>query len=212
MKGTALLHFPVTLLFLAVGAGVRGADDPAPPDPAPPPGFPSREELREKLKGLTPAERQSKIKELREKAGATGVPGELVQQRRAELEKFRESIKDLPPAGRQAKMLEWRQQHLGALGGPGAMPPAERETLRKQFGKRIEKQIEVLKEKKANGSITEMETRRLRRMEEMASRLESPGAPGGSGGLGLPVPRPSVVKPEAPGEAPAKPVKPSEVK
>ena len=217
MKGIALLHCP--LLILAAGVIVRAAEDPTPPPLVPPPGLPSREELREKFKGLTPAERQSKLKELREKAGAAGLTSEEARNRRAKLEKiranlqeFRASIKDLPPAERESKMREWREKNVAVLAGQGAMTPAEREIRRKEFSKRIGEQVEVLKKKQADGILTETEARRLQRMEGMSKRLDSRGAGGGPGGPGLPLPRPPGEKPEASGAIPSKPVKPSDTK
>lgn len=208
MKCTALLHCSATFLLLATGATLRAADDPA-PAPAPPPGRPSREEFREQFKGLTPEERQTKMKELREKSGPGGLTAAEAQKRRAEFEKFRESVKALPPAERETKLREWREKNLGAPTGPGAMTPEEREARRKEFSARIEDQIKALKKKKTDGTLTEEETRRLQRMEEMAKRLESRGD---NGGPGLPLPRPSGEKPEAPGKAPARPVKPADAK
>jgi hypothetical protein len=207
MKRTSFLHCSASLLILATGANLRAADDPAPP-----PGRLTREELREQFKGLTPEERQAKMKELREKAGPGGPMGEETQKRRAEFQKFRESVKDLPPAERETKLREWREKNLSAPAGPSTMTPEEREARREEFSKRIQQQIQVLKEKKADGTITEDETRRLQRMEELARRLETRGD---SRGLGQPIPRPPGDKPGAPGQAPAKPaqpVKPAEAK
>jgi hypothetical protein len=209
MKGTVFLHCSATLLLLGTGVTLRAADDPAPP-----PGLPSREELREKLKGLTPAERQAKIKELRDKAGTAGLMSDEAQKRRAEFEKFRESVKDLPPAERATKLREWREKNPGAPVGPAGMTPEERQARRKEFSKRIEDQLDALKKKKADGTITEDETRRLHRMEQMAKRLETLGNKtlGDTGGPGLPPPRLPGAKPEAPGSVPAKPAQPPEAK
>ena len=208
MKCTVLLHCSATLLILATGATLRAADDPTPP-----PGRLSREELKEKFKGLTPEERQAKMKELREKTGPGGLMSEEMQKRRAEFEKLRESFKDLPPAERETMLREWREKNLKAPAGPAAMTPEERETRRKEFSKRIEEQIAALKKKKSDGTITENETTRLQNMEKMARRLESRGD---SGGPGLPPRRPTGEKPEAPGTAPgtapAIPVEPADAK
>ena len=41
-------------------------------DPAPPPGTATREQLRERVKNLTPAEREARIREFREKQAKGG--------------------------------------------------------------------------------------------------------------------------------------------
>ena len=98
---------------------------------------------------------------------------------------------------------EWREKNLGAASRPGAMAPEEREAARTNFSARIEAQIKALKQKKTGGALTELETRRLQRLEEMARRLETRGA---GGGPGLPLPRP-------PGDkGGAKPVPPADIK
>src|SRR6185295_13810591 len=129
------------------------------------------EELKEQLKGLSPAERQAKVRELREKYGL-GPVGEEGQKRLAEFRKLKESMKDLPPAERQAKIREWREKNGGSLPGTGVLSPEEREKYRKQFSKRVGEQLEVLKKKRGEGGLNDVETRRLRRMEEMGKRLE----------------------------------------
>ena len=123
--------------------------------------------------------------------------------RLAEFRKFRESVKDLPPAERETKLREWREKNLGAGLRPGRMAPEEREAARTNFSARIEAQIKALKQKETGGALTEQETRRLQRLEQMARRLETRGT---GGGPGLPTPRP-------PGEkGGAKPVPPADVK
>ena len=204
MKRTRLLHCSVTtLLVLGAGLALRAADDPAPP-----PGLPTREELREKLKGLTPEERQAKLKELREKSGFNGPLAGEMQKKRAELQKFRESIKDLPPAERETKMREWREKNLPLLNAASNMSPEDRATNRVKLQERIKDQLDALKEKKKAGTLTEEETRRLERMETWTKRLDSGEAPltGKNPPLGLPPPS------RAPGEKPAKPEKPADGK
>ena len=196
MNRTAFLHCSATLLILA---GVTATTLCAADDPAPPPGRPSREELREKLKGLTPAERQARLRDLREKAG-TGALGEDAQKRLAEFQKFRESVRNLPPAEREAKIREWREKNRILPLRQSAMPLEERERLRANFSERIHDHIQALKKKQTDGTLTEMESRRLQHMKQMAARLESRGdrgGKGGTGGPGLPPPR-SAKKPASP--------------
>jgi len=204
MKAVISLHCPVVILFLlSVLPVLRAADDPAPP-----PGRPSREELREKFKGLTPEERQSKMRELREKGGLTGPLGEQMKKKQAELAKYRDSIKDLPPAEREAKLRQWRETNGPLRSVIQSMTPEEREAKRKELSERMDQHLKTLKARKADGSITEEESRRLERMEQMRKRIKSGGkAPfrGSDEPFRLPPPRP-------PGDKPAAPEKPTDAR
>ncbi len=192
MTRTALLGF-TALLLAAIGpaAALRAADEPAPP-----PGRPTREEIRESIKNLTPEERTARLKALREKGGLGAPAADALLKRRAEVQKLRDEIKDLPPEQREARIREWRETN--ALGRPAlaTMSAEEREARRKVFQKRIEEQMATLNKKKADGSITEEETRRLQNMERMLKRLESgPRLP-----LGLPLPSGTAIKLSKPDE------------
>ena len=195
MTHSTPLHFLVTTLLLSgLSVALRAADDPTPP-----PGRPTREEMREKLKDLTPEQRQKKLAELRDKAGFNGPISEEMKKRRAEFESFRESIKDLPLPERETKLREWREKHapLRPLGGPGGLTPEEREIKRGDYLKSIDDQLASLTKRKADGSLTEEESRRLERLQQMKQRLESNARPA----LGLPLPRPTEGKPVKPAEA-----------
>ena len=193
-----------TLLLAVVGSGaaLRAADELAPP-----PGRPTREEIRESIKNLTPEERTARLKALREKGGLGAPAADAILKRRAEVQKLREEIKDLPPERREARIRQWRETN--ALGRPAlaTMSAEEREARRKVFQKRIEEQLATLNKKKADGSITEQETRRLQNMERMLKRLEAaPSAPSAATPLGLPLPSVPADKPDKPD----KPVKPDD--
>ena len=88
------------LLFLGI-LPCRSAEE----DPAPPPGAPTREQLRERVKNLSPEALQTKIREFREKQAKGGGPlaREQFEQRRKDFEKLREETRDLPPEQRQAR-------------------------------------------------------------------------------------------------------------
>jgi len=193
MTRTAVFGSTAFLLVMILGsaAALRAADEPAPP-----PGRPTREQIRESIKNLTPEERAARLKALREKGGLGAPAADAILKRRAEVEKFREEIKDLPPEQREARILEWREKN--ALGRPASatMSAEEREARRKLFQTRIEAHIANLNKKKADGSITEEETRRLQNMERMLKRVESgPKLP-----LGLPPPSGTAIKPSKPDE------------
>ena len=203
MKRAPLLHFPVALL-LALGSApaLRAAEDPVPP-----PGRPTREEMREKLKDLSPEQRERKLREIREKSGPGGAfkgpMSEEMKKRRAEFDQFRESLQGLPLPEREAKLREWRGKNAATrpLDGPGTLTPEERESKRKEFLTRIDAQLEALNKKKAAGTLTEDETLRLGQLEKVKQRMESAARPS----PGLPPPRPTE-------EKPVKPIQPSEKK
>lgn len=174
-----LLSSVVTLATAALAPSARAAD---PADPAPPAGRPTREELREQLKNLSPEERQAKLREMRDRVG--GLTGPQLEKRRAEFEKMREELQSLPPAERAARLQAWRQTNgfgtnslLGPI--PPRLNPADSEAKRGEFRERIQSELKQLKAKQAEGSLTPEETRRLQRMTEWVERLQAaPGQPG----------------------------------
>lgn len=181
MKRASFLHCPVALLLaLSPALALCAADEPV---PAPPPGKPTREELREKLKDLTPEQRERKLKEIRAQSGQggplTGPMTEEMKKRRADFEKLRESLQSLPPAEREARLREWRATNAPPrrLDGPGSLTPEEREDKRKEFLTRIDEQLEKLNKKKATGALTDDETRRLSQLEQVKQRMESADRP-----------------------------------
>ncbi|HEY2953220.1 MAG TPA: hypothetical protein VGK40_11580 [Verrucomicrobiae bacterium] len=89
-------------------------------------GQPGREELRERLKNLTPEERQEKLKEFRDKRG--GLPEGLL---RVELQKFHDEIKNLPPEEREARIKEFREKHPNLPVGPALIAGPERAEIEK---------------------------------------------------------------------------------
>lgn len=155
------------------------------PDPTVPPGRQTREEMRERMKNLTPEERQKMMNQLRERAGGTGLNGPEMDKRRAEMEKMRQELKDLPPAERAARIQAFRETNTVLRPGVSNLRPEETEARRKQFQERIAKELEQLKAKKSAGTITEEESRRLERMTEWSKKLESVPAGGGAKGYGL---------------------------
>ena len=175
---------------------------PAADPPAGNPDRPNREAPREKRKLPTPEERQERLKQLREQNGGPKLD---------EFQKFRESLKDLPPAEREAKLREFREKQMEErlkdlppaerearlkemrerlANRPPAtqLSPEERETRRKEVRERLDKRLGELRQKKADGTLTEREGLQLTRMEEMAKRFEQNNAPG---------PRPSPPAPPA---------------
>jgi hypothetical protein len=136
---------------------VRAEDKPAAVKPAADKTAerPSREEIREQLKNLTPEEREAKIKELREKHG-DGAAGR-------DPEKFREEMKE------RAKELGLNYEELQKL------PPEER---RMKMREGFQKKHEELKKKQTDGTITETEKKHLAQMDAMKKRFEEQGRDG----------------------------------
>ena len=168
-------------------------------DPAPPPGTPTREQLRDRVKNLTPAEREAKIRDFREKQAKGGGPvaREQFEQRRKDFEKLREEIKDLPPEQRQARLREFREKG-GLLNQPqfNVLTPEQRVAKVKEFHARVDKEISSLESdiqnRKAKGESAEEDERRLQRMKLIGKRLDQQSQGGGASGIG---PRPQPASP-----------------
>jgi hypothetical protein len=117
------------------------------------------DKLREELKSLSPEERQKRLREFREQYGAPV---------RDELDKRREELRKLPPEERQAKMKELREQILERR---KAMTEEERKAKRGEIKARLERQLGELRQKKTNGTLTPLESRRLQRLETVGQRF-----------------------------------------
>ena len=154
----------VAVLLLAASAGQVQASE----DARPPARKSAREELREQIKNLTPEERAARLKELREKS----------QPPRDEVDRRREMLKNLSPEERELKLKELRDR-----GGTGRRTPEERmlileerEAKRKEVRQRLEQQLEMLRKKADENTISAEERVRLQRLEKIYLRFEE-GAP-----------------------------------
>src|SRR5262245_53832506 len=163
---TTLFAVSLAAGFAAVAPALRADDDPQPPQP---PRI-NREELREQLKNLTPEQRQAKIREFRERQLGTNRVN--IEKRRQEFQKLQEELKNLPPEERQKKMREWRQKQGLAQPGFRTIDADQAKAKRQELKSRIDQQLTELRKKKADGTITEQESKRLERMETMAKRIE----------------------------------------
>src|SRR5262245_39288477 len=162
--------------LLALAGTTSRAADPADSDnPPPPANRPDPAALRERARNLSPEERQKMIREFREKRG-------LVRTNRNEWERRREELKNLPPEEREAKLKALRQEIQQARGNFKLLSPEERDTKRKEIKERVDAQSLELRKKKADGSITEIEQRRLERLQLMSKRLEKAATKGFQGG------------------------------
>jgi hypothetical protein len=105
------------------------------------------------------------MREFRERQGLAGT-------NRLDGLRLREEFRKLPPAEREARIQEFRQR-LGESGPTfGVLTAEERETKRKQIKERVDKLVVELRAKQADGTLTDVERRRLERMEQMSKRLE----------------------------------------
>jgi hypothetical protein len=170
-----LSRIAVLGLLTLTGTTLCAADPTAPDDPPPPPNRPDPAALRERARNLSPEERQKMIRDFREKRG-------LIRTNRNEWERRREELKSLPPEEREAKLKALRQEIQQARGNFQLLSPEERETKRKEIKERVDAQTAELRKKKADGSITEIEQRRLERLQLMSKRLEKAPAKGLQGG------------------------------
>jgi hypothetical protein len=128
---------------------------------------------------LSPEERKARMEDLRERNP------EAVRKLREELERRREELKKLPPAEREAKIKEIRERLVERR---KAMTVEERKAKRQEIKGRLEKQLGVLREKKANGTLTAQEARRLERLETVGQRFKQAEStpPEGSDGAKAP--------------------------
>lgn len=115
----------------------------------------------EKPKAPNAEEREKKLKEYREKQKQKQPSPEAIA-------KLREELKNLPPEERAARMKEFRERQKAAAANPEADPQAK---MRARF----EKRIGDLRKKKADGTITEDETKQLERGEKMVKRAGKKG-------------------------------------
>lgn len=152
----------VAALALAAGAGpLRAAEETNSPARSKP------NELREQIKNLTPEERAARLKALRER---NDLP-------RDEAERRREMLRQLSPEERELKLKEWRER-AGAERQSEERKKRireEREAKQKEVRQRLEQQLEGLRRKEADGSISPEEHARLQRLEKIYRRFEERG-------------------------------------
>ena len=114
-------------------------------------------------RALSPEERKARLDDLRERNP------EAFRKLREELERRREELKKLPPAEREAKIKEIRERFMERR---KAMTIEERKAKRQEIKGRFEKQLQLLREKKTNGTLTAQEARRLERLETVGQRFK----------------------------------------
>ena len=161
-------------------------------DPVPPTNRPNREAIRERARDFSPEERQKMIREFREKHGPAGT-------NRADWEKRREEWRQLPPAERQARMREFRESLPARQ--QFRLNQQQREQMRQTMKQRIDTDLARLQEKKAAGELSQVDDRRLQRLQQMSKNLSEGRGPFGgtlqnSQEVGKPEPLPPPRKPQ----------------
>jgi len=147
MKNSTLIYLAAGLMAFAMPQLTRGED-------AKPAGRPNREELREKLKNMTPEERAAKIKELRG-ANPKGGPsaanrGEDMKRMLKDLGLDQAELQKLSPEERRAKIKEAADKKVAELEkkkGAGTLTDAEKETLQ-----RMEQRRKALEGRRGEGA------------------------------------------------------------
>jgi hypothetical protein len=145
-----------------------------------------RQQLREEWQHLTPEQRAAKIQELRAKRGLPTPDAAEIQKRREFLkslppedrERLREELRSLTPEERRAKLKELAAKRAHQSRFTEQERVARREVLRA----RLKKDLATLRQKKADGPLTEDEQTRLSRLEVLEQRFAhaSDGANKGS--------------------------------
>jgi len=180
----------VAALLLSGGAGRAAETIPTNTTAAP---KVTREQLREQIKNLPPEERAARLKQWREQNAAM-----QAEERAAQLKLLR----GLPPAEREAKLREWRERAatnaVNLRTAQTRLAPEQREAKRKEIQQRVENEYEKLQKKAGDGTISDEERIRLRRVEAIRKRMtagtnaaasadgekkkagEAPAAPGGA--------------------------------
>ena len=101
---------------------------------------------------------------------------------REEWEKRQAELKGLSPEERRARIREWRRQRVANRPEIQNLTPAERAAKRREFREQLDHEIDTLRRKKDQNGLTPIESRRLKRLEELARRFarpaDSPATPG----------------------------------
>jgi hypothetical protein len=109
------------------------------------------QKFREKLKDMTPEQRQEAIQKFRQKMGAKAGGGEADGANREEMAKFREKLKDMTPEQRQEAIQKFREK-MGAKGGGAGgeqwrdklkdMTPEQRREAMQKMGDKMKERVE----------------------------------------------------------------------
>jgi len=91
---------------------------------------------------------------------------------------FASAQNDKGPGDKKEKVDQKKKDGAGRP-DPKGLSPEERDAKRKEMRERMQKQLGELRKKKADGTLTEADKRRLERMEEVEKRFDQTGPAGG---------------------------------
>lgn len=83
----------------------------------------------------------------------------------------RERFQDLTPAEREARTQLLKERKAPKVKAPASLTPSEREARRAEIRQRLQKRLEVLRDKQKQGTITPEETAQLKRLEDISKGL-----------------------------------------
>lgn len=106
----------------------------------------------------------------------------------------REELQKMTPEERKARLKQWQDAQK-------SLTAEQREAQRKAWRERLEKRVEDLKKKKAEGTITDQEKQQLDRLEQWLKRMDQSGA----GAPATPAERPAGKPGDQPSDKPAAP-------
>jgi hypothetical protein len=122
-------------------------------------------DLREQLKAMSPAERDAKLKELRE-------PHSRPRPEREQVEKQHEELKNLTPSERQTKLKEYRAASAGVTNKVVSVSPEERIAKRNELRSRLQERIDNIRTNTAVKLSDQERKRFLDRMQDGAKSFD----------------------------------------
>ena len=93
---------------------------------------------------------------------------------REEWERRQAELKGLSPEERRARIREWRRQRVANRPEVQKLTPGERAVKRREFREQLDHEIATLRRKKETDGLLPVESRRLKRLEELSRRFEKP--------------------------------------
>jgi ribosomal protein L29 len=131
-------------------------------------------DIREQLKAMSPAERDAKLKELRE-------PFTRPRPEREQIEKRREELKNLTAAERQAKLKEYRAADTGKTNKVATFSPDERAAKRNALRARLQERIADVRTN-TDLKLTEQDRKRfIERMQDVEKTFDKAEGKGAKG-------------------------------
>lgn len=153
MKGNIIAPTLVAAILLGGAAALTA-------QPVEAPSKPTREDLREQFRNLTPEERRTRLQEYRDRQGS-GQQEEIISRRREEL-------RNMTPEQREERFREFRARQSGITNAPALQTITSEERIG-----RMKARIEELRASETAGTISAEEKTQLQRMEQVFRRFEA---------------------------------------